>query len=442
MGLSKSVTSPSWQRQHGLSPWGSTPGSMVPALSLGVSRGSLWGAFCSCRRTALARRRSSSDGRVDLILSYCEGFDGSYLTAEGATTTLTDDTLTFGAFSEALEGTRTVSLGCRSFHAFTAPRQNTSQFVVERRLGDVVKESRNQAPHESRSVVFRLRMYDPSTSLTPSRAGPHLDFYRGRPLDRSQWVFWETFWAPAGTDARATFEQELTPSRLWADARCHTRGPDPSQAPTAPLEDGCSKKEAFERIYHQHVWPGIVSRSGPGSDPFHPMARLAITALDIAVDSLGVCSLLDAACGDAGWISAHFLSRRPHLEYFGADVVPHVVNENRRRYPCRKFLLVDLTDTDSSLPCVDLVFSKESLNHMFLADAVRAVMHFQSTRAKYLVCNVTRGSRNLMGAAKGSHANYVHYDYEAPPFNLRRLAQLVEVNCKDRTEFSLFSLQG
>merc|ERR1719336_1269234 len=95
----------------------------------------------------------------------------------------------------------------------------------------------------------------------------------------------------------------------FINVNCH--GPDLRQAAVAPPDPWASKAEAFTEIYRQHAWPGIVSKSGPGSDPFHPMVRIALAALDMAVDAFGVRSILDAACGDAGWMHSLFLKRRP-----------------------------------------------------------------------------------------------------------------------------------
>jgi len=221
-------------------------------------------------------------------------------------------------------------------------------------------------------------------------------------------------------------------------------GPNLQQAaPVKDFRDSLSKAEAFEQIYKKAVWPGIISKSGPGSDPFHPMVRIAISALDAVVDALGITSMLDAACGDAGWITAHFLARRPGLVYVGTDIVAHVVEECRRAHPSLRFLLADLGDPadKTELPAVDLVFSKETLNHMFVQDAVRALQRLQGTGAKYLVTNITRGAPNNRGALKLTHANYFPYDYSLPPFNLVKLARLADVNIDDWSEFALFRLQ-
>merc|ERR1712106_182425 len=170
------------------------------------------------------------------------------------------------------------------------------------------------------------------------------------------------------------------------------------------------------------------------------MVRIAITALDIAVDALGITSMLDAACGDAGWITSHFLARRPELSYIGTDIVAHVIKETRRAHPSLRFVVADLSDPSdrTELPKVDLVFSKETLNHMFVQGAVHALCRLRSTGAKYLLTNIARGAPNNRGALKSAHANYFPYDYSLPPFNLRKLTKLADINLEDWNEFAIF----
>ncbi|CAE7595545.1 unnamed protein product [Symbiodinium natans] len=168
------------------------------------------------------------------------------------------------------------------------------------------------------------------------------------------------------------------------------------------------------------------------------MVRIAITAIDMALDLLAAESLLDAACGDAAWMVTAVLSRRS-VQYTGVDIVEHVIEENQRSFPSHRFLAADCSQSHVQLPQADLVFSKETLNHMFVEDAVQALHCFRRA-SRYLVTNIHREAPNNMGASKGHHAHYAPYDYSLPPFNLRKICQLVPINHEDWTEFALFAL--
>merc|ERR1711879_606274 len=83
----------------------------------------------------------------------------------------------------------------------------------------------------------------------------------------------------------------------------------------------------------------------------------------------------------------------------------------------------------------------ETLNHMSLPDAQNALRRFQATGARYLLTNVHEGAPNEEGNAKTCYTTYVHYDYTLPPFNLRRIAPVIEYQ-GPKTSFSLSSFPG
>jgi len=102
------------------------------------------------------------------------------------------------------------------------------------------------------------------------------------------------------------------------------------------------------------------------------------------------------------------------------------------------FLALDAAE--SPLPCgAELVFSKETLNHMSLGDAQQALRRFAATGARYLLTNVHEGARNEEGLQKECFTTYIHYDYELPPFNLSKIASVIEYQ-GPATSYSLFAL--
>eukprot|EP00933_Yihiella_yeosuensis_P032696 TRINITY_DN26326_c0_g1_i1.p1 TRINITY_DN26326_c0_g1~~TRINITY_DN26326_c0_g1_i1.p1 ORF type:complete len:476 (-),score=89.21 TRINITY_DN26326_c0_g1_i1:81-1448(-) len=432
----------------------SQQGSRIPCFASRATRRCCWRSLPRARRRPTQGETSnalffievgcSPDGSQDIIKVVSNG-----------NSPCNSSNLIFGALRRWRRGTRLFSLQGLEFYAFTSPHEDTAQIAIWRRLGDAVDAGYSSLDP---SVPCRVGIVNPGESFAPgkhaSRVGAFADLYMRKVFDRNELIYWESFWAPIskdpisrGSSGEATFRPLITRDAL---TKAHERSsgsnfPNPLEA--ARTEDtgvSCSKAEAFSEIYRKGIWPGLFSRSGPGSDPFHPMVRVAITALDMAIDVLGVRSMLDAACGDAEWIAQSFLKRRPEVVYTGIDIVSSVIEENQRRHPALRFYTLDLSDPSSSstLPKgIDLVFSKETLNHMFVEDAVSALQQLQSTGARYLVTNITRGSPNNLGAKKRHHANYAQYDYSLPPFNLRKLARLVDLNREDWTEFALFDFK-
>src|SRR6478752_4124406 len=72
----------------------------------------------------------------------------------------------------------------------------------------------------------------------------------------------------------------------------------------------------FERIERTNLWGAATSVSGLGSeDPATAAIRDALPSL---LQRLAARSLLDAPCGDAGWIGRMKLD----IDYTGIDIVP------------------------------------------------------------------------------------------------------------------------
>lgn len=364
--------------------------------------------------------------------------------------------LEFGVFSAWRPGTRLFELQDHKFYAFIGPRRNTIQVVVRCRLGDALEAGYGRLRPTDALRVQTLSSHESLASSSETLA----ELYRRNPFDRSAWILWEVFWAPVlpaaavsanGSELETLFERQIDLGKLLGAVQNKPHASMASSMASVKTLDvqplGVPKAEAFERIYRRGVWGGIFSGSGPGSDPWSPVVRLAIASLEATLDALGLPSLrlLDAACGDAEWIASQFLPRHPEVEYTGIDIVPHVIEENLRRHPTLDFHVGDLGDTSPSakpLPEADLVLSKETLNHMFVQDAVHALQRLRSSKAKYLLTNIHQGSPNFHGDFKRSHANYAHYDYSLPPFNLKKLTTVLEISRDERTQFALFSLQA
>jgi len=76
---------------------------------------------------------------------------------------------------------------------------------------------------------------------------------------------------------------------------------------------------------------------------------------------------------------------------------------------------------------------------MDLPDALKAMQRFRDTGARYLLTNVHEGSANEDGYAKDCYTTYVKYDYELPPFNMRKVASVIEYQGLN-TSYTLFEL--
>src|SRR6476619_5905924 len=88
---------------------------------------------------------------------------------------------------------------------------------------------------------------------------------------------------------------------------------------------GLNLAQRFQRIHDTNMWGAEASASGLGSELDATAALRA--QLPRLLKKLGVASLLDAPCGDAGWINQADLDVR----YAGVDIVPSLIEALQAR---------------------------------------------------------------------------------------------------------------
>lgn len=137
----------------------------------------------------------------------------------------------------------------------------------------------------------------------------------------------------------------------------------------------------FERIERTNLWGAGSSVSGLGSD--NPATAAIRDALPPLLQRLGACSLLDAPCGDAGWIGHIKLD----LDYIGIDIVPSLIEANNQRVArgefAGRFLVADITR--DALPPADLILCRDCLVHLSFQNIARVTARFRESGAQFLL---------------------------------------------------------
>src|SRR5450631_1937854 len=127
---------------------------------------------------------------------------------------------------------------------------------------------------------------------------------------------------------------------------------------------GLSLEQRFRRIHDTNLWGAVASTSGLGSE----IDATAVLRAELPrlLAKLGVTSLLDAPCGDAGWINQADLGVR----YLGIDIVPDLIENLRARARAGEikgeYRLADITG--DSLPRCDAILCRDALVHLSLAN--------------------------------------------------------------------------
>jgi SAM-dependent methyltransferase len=141
-----------------------------------------------------------------------------------------------------------------------------------------------------------------------------------------------------------------------------------------------TRGETFQRIYRDGIWTqGIAGSiaSGPGSS----LDATAAVRRDLPelLNTVGARTLLDVGCGDQVWIAGVDLRQR----YVGVDIVPEMIEENKRHYPERQYFCLDAVTAD--LPDADTVLCREVLFHLSLDDGMALLRNLARKRRKFLI---------------------------------------------------------
>jgi SAM-dependent methyltransferase len=145
----------------------------------------------------------------------------------------------------------------------------------------------------------------------------------------------------------------------------------------------------FEHYYQHNFWGDAESVSGPGSNR---QATAAIRQqLPALFTGLGIRNVLDAACGDFGWMKE--IVRHSHLTYVGCDIVPELVAENNRRYgdDAIEFRVCDITRA-GSIRRADLILARDVLVHLSHYGINRALKNFRASGSTWLLATTFPGA--------------------------------------------------
>jgi len=171
-----------------------------------------------------------------------------------------------------------------------------------------------------------------------------------------------------------------------------------------------SPADIFTTIYRQKLWGDGESVSGHGSSL--EMTRFVRPGVSRVVRELGIQRMLDLPCGDSVWI--HELPELASVKYFGADIVPELVQANSEKWPYQCWDVLDVVE--DHLPTVDLVFCRDCLVHQTLEAAQRAIRNIKLSGSKYLMMTTFPSIPEGNGDIPTGH--WRRLDFTATPFNL------------------------
>jgi hypothetical protein len=187
---------------------------------------------------------------------------------------------------------------------------------------------------------------------------------------------------------------------------------------------GLNLAQRFRRIRETNLWGAEASISGLGSEM--DATTVLRAELPRLLKKLGVASLLDAPCGDAGWINHADLDVR----YAGVDIVPSLIEVLQARAAAGEidgeYRLADITG--DSLPRCDAILCRDALVHLSFANIERAVANFRASGATWLIATTFPDWQANQDCEDG---DWRALNFERAPFKWGPPVELVNENCTE-----------
>jgi SAM-dependent methyltransferase len=170
--------------------------------------------------------------------------------------------------------------------------------------------------------------------------------------------------------------------------------------------------DRFREAYRSRAWVSSkdqLSPSGLGSET--SATRTIVEALPALLVRLGCESLLDVGCGDWNWMR----EVRLPCDYVGIDIVPEVIEANRRYE--RVGVAFQVGDAiEGPLPQADLVLCREVLFHLSFRDGMAALANIRAA-GRWLLATSDAGIWFNSDIATG---DFRRINLERSPYRLPR----------------------
>jgi len=187
-----------------------------------------------------------------------------------------------------------------------------------------------------------------------------------------------------------------------------------------------SLEESFTTIFKNNTWKGQQSKSGIGSDLKN--TKFMRTQLIELINSLNINHMIDAPCGDFHWMK-ELLPQLNIKTYLGVDIVKPLIKDNKLKYAIpNKINFKHMNIVDDILPKTDLIFCRDCLVHLSIANIQRVLNQFKRSKSTYLITTTFTKRTYNDDIADG---NWRDVNLTMTPFSFPGFIKLINEGCTE-----------
>ena len=130
---------------------------------------------------------------------------------------------------------------------------------------------------------------------------------------------------------------------------------------------------------------------------------------------------MDIACGDFNWMAD--IIKNSEIKYLGIDIVPSVIEENRRKYGSDRVEFKIANVIKEVPPKADLAIFRDCILHLSFSDGLSALKNIRSSGSPFVLMSTWPGKSENEDIPSG---HFRPVDLCQPPFNLPEPIQIIK----------------
>lgn len=199
-------------------------------------------------------------------------------------------------------------------------------------------------------------------------------------------------------------------------------------------------RDAFTAIYDKQVWGPHGGGSGQGSS-LERTEKIRATLLDV-ITRYNITSLLDSSCGSMLWmplVLKEAQTKNPEFRFKGTDVVCSLIERHKITYANTSWSFECVDYANQLLPSgYDLVFSRDSLQHVPMHAVWQFLNNVKATGAKWLLVGSYVNSIRPNIDIKGGE--FYEIDILKEPFRVQHPVEVIAENDVEQKHMLLYNV--